>query len=289
MRVAIVLTEYILSTQEGILNMADEIFSAQRTHQKLIRALYQDGKSKNRKFSLSFLCRRAGIPSKGYLGDVMKAKRKLNLKYALKLGQAFGLSGSHLKFFILIVSRDQEHDPVVREKIERALASTEKRLHIRRVPLKSTLNLRLISRIFGLCGVIKPPITVRKLHAALPELSESAIDKALGQLVLVGALTEENAEFQITGAQFMFPTGNEPRVVNDFFRDSLSEALSVVPKWLTRPKESFFQSTVLSVKKAVYQEKLEEIREFFDGIQSDIESNDADSVVYFNIQIYPQK
>lgn len=60
-----------------------------------LRALYTLYKQRQRKVSLAFICRRAGIPSKGYLAFVMSGKRKLNMKYWAPVCQTFKLSGVH--------------------------------------------------------------------------------------------------------------------------------------------------------------------------------------------------
>ncbi len=60
-----------------------------------LRALYTLYKQRQRKVSLAFICRRSGIPSKGYLAFVMTGKRKLNIKYWNSVSETFKLSGIH--------------------------------------------------------------------------------------------------------------------------------------------------------------------------------------------------
>lgn len=53
--------------------------------------------------SLTWLCRRAGMASKGYLGDVMSGRRRLHPRYAEPLAEALGLSGSLIEIFKTLV------------------------------------------------------------------------------------------------------------------------------------------------------------------------------------------
>lgn len=74
-----------------------------------LRALYTLYKQRQRKVSLAFICRRSGIPSKGYLAFVMTGKRKLNVKYWNSICQTFKLGGVHeriLKTQLLIESSE---------------------------------------------------------------------------------------------------------------------------------------------------------------------------------------
>jgi hypothetical protein len=48
---------------------------------EILRTLYCLYKSKQKKVSLTFICRSAGIPSKGYLALVMNGQRRLHVKY----------------------------------------------------------------------------------------------------------------------------------------------------------------------------------------------------------------
>ncbi len=60
---------------------------------RILRSLYTVNKSQSKKVSLTYICRRAGIPSKGYLAFVMSGKRKLNMKYWGAICQTFKLEG----------------------------------------------------------------------------------------------------------------------------------------------------------------------------------------------------
>lgn len=257
-------------------------FSSQQSHQQLIRTLYEQQKAANSKFSLSYLCRHSGIPSKGYLGDVMKNRRRLNLKYAARLGKALGLNGARLRSFCLMVRRDHEQDPAKRAQIE-------KKLSIQRVHLKPHVDLRSIAKVFSCTGLVKGPFTAHKLVGKLSDMSEAKIHICLKQLVEIGALIESDGGYVLRESQFVFPSAESPQVVNEFFQASIVEAALAIPKWFRYGDESFIQSTVLSVKKSVYMQRLPEIKEFFDSFQSDIEASDGDALVYFNIQVYPEK
>jgi hypothetical protein len=73
-----------------------------------LRQLYQLYKSQHKKVSFSFLCRRCGIPSKGYLSFVMSGKRRLNAKYWAPVCDAFKLNYQQAEVMRLLLEADAE-------------------------------------------------------------------------------------------------------------------------------------------------------------------------------------
>lgn len=71
-----------------------------------LRSLYELHKSHQRKVSLSFVCRRAGIPSKGYLSFVMAGKRRLNVKYWQGVCEVFKLNYEQERIMKLLLEID---------------------------------------------------------------------------------------------------------------------------------------------------------------------------------------
>lgn len=268
--------------------MTDSSWSRDHSHNEIIRSLYLELKGKSKKFSLSYLCQRAGIPSKGYLGDVMKGARKLNLKYALPLGKALGLTGPRLKLFVLRVKLDQYHEPELLQKVERDIASLEKVLSIQYRQIQGKMNLRLMSKVFCLFNILQPPITLKRLQPLFPNEPHSALAEVLRQLTDLKAIEQREEGFVQVTSQVMIPEGSGSEELIEYLKASLNEASGAAAKWFSLPEQSYFESSVLSVKKDVYLKRLPEIKEFFNRIQSDIESEKADALVYFNVQIYPE-
>jgi len=71
-----------------------------------LRQLYQLYKSQHKKASISFLCRRCGIPSKGYLAFVMSGKRRLNAKYWAPMCEVFKLNYQQAEVMRLLLEAD---------------------------------------------------------------------------------------------------------------------------------------------------------------------------------------
>ena len=68
------------------------IISQSTTFSEFLRHYYLENKKRQNKVSFAFLCKKLGIPSKGYLAYVMKGQRQLNSKYWPGLGDALRLT-----------------------------------------------------------------------------------------------------------------------------------------------------------------------------------------------------
>lgn len=91
-----------------------------------LRQLYELNKKHTRKFSLSFICRRSGIPSKGYLAFVMTGERRLNSKYWDAVSQVFKLNDDQSEILQLLLERDAE--PTKRSFYDARIAAHRERL-----------------------------------------------------------------------------------------------------------------------------------------------------------------
>lgn len=85
-----------------------------------LRQLYQLSKKQHKKVSFSFLCRRSGIPSKGYLAFVMSGKRRLNAKYWSPVCDAFKLNYQQAEIMRLLLEVDAEPEkrPLYDERMQ---------------------------------------------------------------------------------------------------------------------------------------------------------------------------
>ncbi len=91
-----------------------------------IRQLYELYRKQTSKYSLSFICKRSGIPSKGYFSFVMSGDRRLNSKYWTALLDVFKLNDDQAEVMYLLLERDAE--PLKRRYYDERIASFRTRL-----------------------------------------------------------------------------------------------------------------------------------------------------------------
>ena len=105
-----------------------------------LRRLYELFKNHKRKNSLSYLCQRIGIPSKGYLSFVMSGKRRLHAKYWDLTCKTFKLNDQQEKILKSLLELD-----FIR-------CETERRYQQKRIQYLREENKVLESAKFNLAG-----------------------------------------------------------------------------------------------------------------------------------------
>ncbi|HYX32379.1 MAG TPA: hypothetical protein VE954_04645 [Oligoflexus sp.] len=90
----------------------DQVLLQANHASEILRTLYCLFKGKQKKVSLTFICRSAGIPSKGYLALVMNGQRRLHAKYWDSIFRTFKLNHTQrdiLRAFLEMEQLNCEH------------------------------------------------------------------------------------------------------------------------------------------------------------------------------------
>jgi hypothetical protein len=105
----------------------DQILLEANHASEILRTLYCVFKGKQKKVSLTFICRSAGIPSKGYLALVMNGQRRLHAKYWDAIFRTFKLNDLQRDIFRAFLEMDQlscEHSQALQFRQIMALRSS---------------------------------------------------------------------------------------------------------------------------------------------------------------------
>lgn len=84
----------------------NRILKQSETSATTLRQLYLLNRRRRRAFSLGYICRHSGIPSKGYLAFVMKGERVLSPRYWNKICEVFKLTEEQADFLNLQLLRE---------------------------------------------------------------------------------------------------------------------------------------------------------------------------------------
>lgn len=85
----------------------DQVLLEANHASEILRTLYCLFKAKQKKVSLTFICRSAGIPSKGYLALVMNGQRRLHAKYWEAIFKTFKLNDTQREILRAFLEMDQ--------------------------------------------------------------------------------------------------------------------------------------------------------------------------------------
>ena len=245
---------------------------------------YKQLKKDQPKYSLQYICTRSGIASKGYLSEFMKSKKNLKKEYAKPLGQALGFKGKHQKLFLLMVGLQKTIEPKTRKSLEEKIQILRKSLLVKNTELEEgDYDPFVMSKVFCAFGVLDPPITVESLSLII---NSSLIDvsRALTELVKQGIAIKKDREYTLQGEkQFMFNSGGPKQFHRKLVEEAIRYSLDRINSDFNGD-ESLYESFVVSVKKERYLERIKELRADISALVSDIETEDADELIYLNVQ-----
>jgi len=263
------------------------IYQAKNSSEAL-RGLYEFEKATNKSKSLAYYCKRAGIPSTGYLSDVLSGKRTVNVKYRIAIVRAFDLSAEAAASLRLLIDIDNESDPDRIKTMKNKLSATKKALKVTHFTLPTeTRDLFTALDVFCAFGLFGNRPTKSQLEHYFQSGKEHDVTRSLQLLESLGLISTEGDVFCLLHEHVIFGS-QEGRLSHvEFLKMAIAHAAENVTDWFEQKEKAYFTSSVVSVRKEKYAGILQDIRTKMLVAQSDLESDNADMLVRFNVQIYP--
>src|SRR5690606_13219328 len=94
---------------------------------EFLRDYYQKRRKKDRKFSIRFFARRAGLKSQNYLKVVMDGQRSLTPRNVPKFVKGLNLSPLEAEYFEALVNLNQAQDSFEKENFRKRLQHLQKK------------------------------------------------------------------------------------------------------------------------------------------------------------------
>jgi len=113
------------------------------------------------------------------------------------------------------------------------------------------------------------------------------VDQALLQLQKGGFTIRENDYFSLAGSQHVIFENCTDDDHMQFVKSSIADAGKKIDSYFGENKSTLFQSMILSVNCKNLPEFIAKLRQESIRWQTEIESPDADTLVRYNMQIYP--
>jgi uncharacterized protein (TIGR02147 family) len=265
------------------------VLLSSKTSSEALKRLYQEQKLTDSPLTLQVLCDKAGMPSTGYLSDVLSGRRTLHPKYRRGIAKAFALTGPAARALSAQVLLDHEKDQECRRKLTARLARLHKALRIdRQNPPSKIRDFFFAGEVFCAFGLYRNKPSVKDLLGYFGSERERDVHAALATLERLGAARLEEDETYTTlhpGVIFGEETNGAAHI--NFLKLALNDAVANVERWFPAKDRSHFGSSIISVRAADYEAKLRRIKTDLLVAQADLESGDADLLIHFNVQIYP--
>lgn len=251
-----------------------------------IRRLYERRRADRRR-SIAWICRESGIPSKGYLGDVMAGRRRLMSKYAESLGSTLGLRGLDVEIFVALVALE-DNPP----------RSAKLRLQARLNRYRKLADVKLVASRMPLPPMSYEVLSAFRLFGMYPSKADllryfgvrrrSDLDGALQALRVAGIIRlRSDRRWRLVEEKVPQRVVPSPGDLVGFLGGSIEDARRKLGLWHADQDSSYFGSVLVSVRRADFGAFLDEMRDTMLSWQARLESEQADDIVRINIQSYP--
>ena len=262
-----------------------------KTSQQAIRNLYDLWKRTHPRFSLTILCKRANISSKGYLSDVMSGKRTLNMKYRNSITEAFQLERENAHYLKTMIALDAAKTPAKKAQLTRKLSIAKKTINVQFLSMSHQYaGIFQALEVFCAFGLFQGKPTKAELKRFLSDFSATQLNESLALLMSMKLIEPGSKDdFKSLTEHFLLGEAAADFSHAEFIRLALAHAADNVAVWFPQKNRSYFVSSIVSVQMAHFEQVLEGLKSKMLLVQAELESSDADSLVRFNVQIYPTR
>ncbi len=257
-----------------------------------LRHLLAIRRAEHSKFSYSSISRKLGIKSRSYLAEAIKGKKKLNEKHIDPIVSSLNLpeaAAELLKNKLYLESADL--NSTEREKLRIAIQDASKKFSSSQIELNDVRDINLVMKM-AMCLYIFPRgrATRRDIIELFGQERFVEVEWAIMDLLRNGLLVKEGDYFRYAdnvSEIFHLYTRTSPSHEKAYLKSALQEASEHLDELNRRPESCVFYSGLITAQQLAYLQSMDFIKQSLRNIQSRIEAKDADSLVRFNVQIYP--
>ena len=276
------------SDQRQAIAIRNAILSAENST-SFLRGLIAVKNSLSKTLTLSQFGKALGIPSSGYVSDLMQGNKILNRKYVDALCNVFGLDTFTQTIFELLLERDRKR--LKSEKLAVTVRITELReiLRERNFAMPELWQERNFAcKVFCACDFRPEGLTKEELAAffEMPPDAE-ALHRALELLLELRFIKLSKQRYKPIHNKKIFEKSEDGFSHIQFIEGNMADARQNLAALFDKPQEALFQSFILCVQRSSYEEALRNLRtKFYDELIK-LHSETGDMILHFNAQVYP--
>lgn len=200
-----------------------------------------------------------------------------------------GLEGLERETLGLLLEIDRCREYKARQALRRVLSRLQKLLAASRYPVvESSLPTVFECTVLAALDLLGGAPTVAALHRRFGRAQNRHVDLALQALVEKGYAQAVGRTIKATGKVIFLADADGKDSHLQFVEQATKEASGQVKRWFDAPDLSCFQTFLLSVRQAEYQEAVKRIKTFTYEQMAGLETSAGDSIVQFNLQIFPR-
>jgi uncharacterized protein (TIGR02147 family) len=249
-------------------------------------------KMENSSFTKNYVSRRVGLSSRAYLTDVFKGRKKLSARYVRPLVATLDLEAYEAAYLEkkLLLETEYAKSPGVREELQNELVVLEKSFRSMTLTVEDSFDVYALSLVYlSLFLFPEKKASQRELMKVLDILPASTLERSIHFLLKKGLVIEHEhrltvnpeKDFSFLSAQY---SANQEV---DYLKKSFAEGIERLPMLQHQRDEVIFHSSILTVKRSVYREFIKKIKQDFRTYHAELDHENPDSLVRFNVQLYP--
>lgn len=269
----------------------NKIIMNSRNSNEVIQQLVEGRKATSPQFSLTRLSQLTGIPSRGYLSEVLRNQKKLGRKYLQGIAKAFQMDDFQTMVFDLMLQRDNARTAATAEKLEHTLNAAKKGLDIQTISVSHAETPSFFSyQVYCAFSLFSNRPTRENLQHYFGRNRNAELREALDDLERLNLIARnDDGSFESKARQVFVKDQSSKYAEVRFIKESLRFAERHVAAWYPKRDEAFMHSMFVSVNQKHYQESLNALRNFVKQWQANVQSEQADSLISVNLQVFPSK
>lgn len=265
-----------------------EILVSAQSPSEAVQRLFNLEKSRNLKFSLSLLSKRSGIGSRGYLSEIVRGKKNISPKKAEKIAKGLNLDSLEKECFQNLVLLAHSKKSSNKAELMAELELSRQALQISSMPMPSTALMKFFAfEVFCVFSLFKNEASQQQLANYFGIERKDDVVAAIAELQSWGLIKFRDEKFVVEKPFVLFHEGAAKNKHIEFLRYRLDDAKLHAAKWFSQPENALLISVMIAANSKHYQKWLEQTKSLLKKQMSKIETKRADTLLNFNVQIYP--
>lgn len=263
-----------------------QILLAAATSSAALKGLYEAKKAREPQFSFGVISRKTGA-SKGYISDVLAGRRSLNPRYWQSFMDVFDLTSHGRQLFHLLAAKDAAKTPEEATAHGLTLDTYKKALEPEFLAVPKIKGLIFTLEVLCSFGLFGNQPTLAQLRQYFGQPLGLELGEALHQLQHMGLVAKDGERYSLLKDHINFIDSEYGMAISEYLKEGINTAYQKADTWYKDDRNAYFETTFISVKRSHYQAYLTQMRDAIHKMQADLESDQGDTMIQFNVQIFP--
>ena len=243
-------------------------------------------------FSKNYIAKKVGLKSRGYLSDVLSGRKKISARYVDPIVATLDLDPPEATYLRkkLLLDTEFAKTPAVKSELEQELSTLSKNLQY------ETIGMDDVADIYSLCLVYLSfflrsdrTLSKKELMTMLPMVTAKKLEQAIAKLLQKELINRTGHQFQVNSNRTFSFANSDVQIEQElqYLEQSIEESRLNLPQLKYSREQVIFHSSLLTTDKVTFGQKIADFKNQLRTLQSDLETDKADSLIRFNLQVYP--